>query len=744
MFFKVLCGMLLLGVGMMAMAAPAQIPALNWTERSDWVNVKKLGAVGNGVADDTAVIQQAFDGLKAGMTLYFPAGTYRVTSTVKLQPKVRLIGVLILGHGRDTTLVWDGPEGQPLWLDHGNAHGRYIGLSFDGRGKATVGLHHQNGPGGFETEVGHRHMAFRNFTDTGLLASGSPATAEIMIENCLFEDCGRGIAFMNFNDYDWTIDGCEFRRCGTAIQCSHGNTYIRNCRFEQSKNVDITLNPEHGSSVRRCVSVGSKAFISYGNPVAPLSVQDCQVSGWTNPDWAISIGGAPVTIFDCAFTNPPGKTPPVQIRSGGQRLFVSRNVSTATDGVYTPNVGKVYEIPAGKRKGSLTSADHRFLREAAAVPTKVFDAKVDFGAKADGRTDDTEALQKTIDAARAHGKGAIAYLPTGVYAVTKPLRVTGADYYIGGSGFKTGLTWKGAEAGAIIEVVDPQRVVMENLAVGGHDVGLGMKNECDILQTGTAKSSEITYDDVVVYGMYQRDPFRKGLCLRNLGKGAVVRVSHVQGNIRLRDAARATILLGNSYEGSVVVEGKAKERDGFLGIITRLGTSCTHALYVKDNHSLVASDFYIEQADNGYSLEGSPDDPPGRLTLQAPKMQMSARKDGQPNVAFDIRGYHGQIAYGPAQFYIDPKVMPLLHAGAKPLEMIVWGGSFYNTKLSVQKDAAARISLVGCSGVSEQLDGVQVEETLTPDTLKKLAIALDDLRLLGEMDLRINHAGMKQ
>ncbi len=738
MWFKWLCVVLLGGWCLSALAAPASIPALNWTERSDWTNVKTLGAVGDGVADDTAAIQKAFDGLTAGTVLYFPAGTYRVTATLQLRPKLRLIGVLILGHGRDTTLTWDGPAGQPLWVDHGNAHGRYIGLSFDGRGKATVGLHHRNGDGGFETEVGHRHMAFRNFTDTGLLASGAPATAEIMIENCLFEDCKRGIAFLNFNDYDWTIDGCEFRRSGTAIECLHGNTYVRNCRFEGSTNVDITLNPEHGSSVRRCVSVGSRAFITYGNGVSPLNIQDCQVSGWTNPDWAISVGGAPVTLFDCVFTNPPAKTPPVQIRSGGQRLFVSQNVSAETDSVYTPKVGKVYEIPAGKRKGSLPSADVRFLRDTAAVPTKVFDAKRDFGAKADGRADDTTALQQTIDAARAHGKGAIAYLPTGSYIVSQSLRVTGADYTVGGTGFRTGINWRGPEGGAIIEVTDPQRITLENLNVGSHDVATGMKNAYDILQTGTAKTSEITYDDVIVYGMYQRDPFRKGLWLRDLGKGAVVRVSHVQGNIHLRNAARATVLLGNSYEGALVVEGAAKERDGFLGVITRLGTICTHALYVKDNHSLVASDFYIEQADNAYSLEGSPDDPPGRLTLQTPKLHLSPRKDAA-NVVFDIRGYHGQIAIGTIQFYIDPKLMPLNHAGATPLEMIVWGGSFYNTQLAVQQENTLRLATIGCTSTT-----TPVEDAFTPDTLNRLALALDDLRLLGEMDLRVNHPGVKR
>ena len=733
----------MLTLATLARAAGTDIPALNWAERSDWVNVKTdvtPAAVGDGVADDTAALQAACALVKDGVVLYLPAGSYRVTDTLRLRPQNRAVGVLIVGHGRDTKLVWDGPAGKPLLWESAVAHSRYLGLSFDGRGKASVGLyHHGDGHGSFETEVSHRHLAFRNFTDTAILADVQPATAEVMIENSLFEDCKRGIAFLVHNMYDYTIDGCEFRRCETAIQTRFGNTYVRNCRFEGSTATDLVLHPEHGSSVRRCVSVGSKQFVVFTNSVAPITIQDCRVDGWTDPTGAIALGGAPVTVFDCVFTRPPGKAPPVQLRSASQRLFVSQNESAATDGVYTAGTGKVYELPAGKRKGSLTSPDHRFLRDAAIIPTKVFDAKRDFGAKGNGTGDDTAAVQAAIDAARTHGQHAIAYLPTGVYAITQPLRVTGADYFVGGTGFRTGLTWKGAEGGAIIAVTDPQRVTLELLNVGSHDVPGTMNNAQDILQTGTAAASEVTYDDVAVFGMYQRAPFRKGLWLRGLGPGAVVRVRHVQGNIHLDNAARATVLLGNSYEGSVVLEGKAKERDGFVGILTRLGTSCSHALYVKDNHSLVASDFYVEQADNGYALEGSPDDPPGRLTLGAPKMQMGKRKDGQPNAAFEVRGYHGQIAYGPAQFYCEPQPMPLSHTGTAPLEFIFWAGSFYNTSLAVQAEAAAKVRLLGCAGRGEQLDETAVADSPAPDTLARLAVALDDLRALGEWDLKLNH-----
>ena len=72
---------------------------------ADMRNVKEFGAVGDGVADDTTAIQNAInqaalDGnaignsLKGG-TVYFPPGTYKVSTALNLSPgnsSGRLIG----------------------------------------------------------------------------------------------------------------------------------------------------------------------------------------------------------------------------------------------------------------------------------------------------------------------------------------------------------------------------------------------------------------------------------------------------------------------------------------------------------------------------------------------------------------------------------------------------------------------------------------------------------------------------
>ncbi len=70
------CAVLLLRPAAVTADDP-QIPSLHWTARSDWLNVKDMGAVGDGKADDTAAIQQALATMRPGSTLYLPADELR-------------------------------------------------------------------------------------------------------------------------------------------------------------------------------------------------------------------------------------------------------------------------------------------------------------------------------------------------------------------------------------------------------------------------------------------------------------------------------------------------------------------------------------------------------------------------------------------------------------------------------------------------------------------------------------------
>ncbi|HWB27275.1 MAG TPA: glycosyl hydrolase family 28-related protein [Chitinophagaceae bacterium] len=76
----------------MPAAAEKDIPAL--PPINTWVNLKTLGAKGDGVTDDTKVIQDAINKYD---NIYVPQGWYRVTETIRLKAHTMLLGLTPIG-----------------------------------------------------------------------------------------------------------------------------------------------------------------------------------------------------------------------------------------------------------------------------------------------------------------------------------------------------------------------------------------------------------------------------------------------------------------------------------------------------------------------------------------------------------------------------------------------------------------------------------------------------------------------
>ena len=113
-----------------------------------------------------------------------------------------------------------------------------------------------------------------------------------------------------------------------------------------------------------------------------------------------------------------------------QKLLLSNNQPAPIERLVQPApTNQTYLIPPGRSGAVLTSANEHFLQETENVSGKVFDAVRDFGAKGNGQADDTAAIQSAIDAAREFGRGAIAYLPTGRYRVSRTLSVAGTTTF---------------------------------------------------------------------------------------------------------------------------------------------------------------------------------------------------------------------------------------------------------------------------------------------------------------------------
>jgi hypothetical protein len=73
-----------------ALPEPAKSDVLDLPPIDTWVNIHTLGAVGDGITDDTEALKKAIAQHRA---IYLPSGQYRVTDTITLKPNTVLIGL---------------------------------------------------------------------------------------------------------------------------------------------------------------------------------------------------------------------------------------------------------------------------------------------------------------------------------------------------------------------------------------------------------------------------------------------------------------------------------------------------------------------------------------------------------------------------------------------------------------------------------------------------------------------------
>jgi hypothetical protein len=153
----------------------------------------------------------------------------------------------------------------------------------------------------------------------------------------------------------------------------------------------------------------------------------------------------------------------------------------------------------------------------------------------------------------------------------------------------------------------------------------------------------------------------------------------------------------------------------------------------------------VEQADNGYLFEGGADGPPGRATIGGAKFHSFASDDPKKNNILDVRGYRGELFIGPYQFYQEPKAMRVRQEGGGPLELFLLGCSWYGARPDVKLGLAGKLVAVGNESYGAGKDGepapdrVPFKEGPAAADLARVSRALDDLRRLGELDLRLNH-----
>lgn len=168
-------------------------------------NVRNYGATGNGSTDDRAAIQKALDAALPGDSVYFPAGTYRISGSIN----VHTSSVRVYGDGDTSIITGDTTAGDMMVL--------YNSGSMNG---VRVDLLHFIGSRVFDKNVNQ---------GSGLALNGVTGT---VVTSCTFEGCGSALSESNTSGGS-TLNGCQIRDWGRVGLFLNGGDNVQNTTFAQ-------------------------------------------------------------------------------------------------------------------------------------------------------------------------------------------------------------------------------------------------------------------------------------------------------------------------------------------------------------------------------------------------------------------------------------------------------------------------------------------------------------------------------
>jgi len=428
-----------------------------------WADLKRdYGAAGDGKTDDTAAWQKALDDLRgerrARSVLYVPAGTYRITQTLRM-PRERHnegLGSGIWGEDPEKTVLrWDGaPDG--VMLLYNPWYARLGRLTFDGAGRAKTAI--QFGTA-FVTANEISDLLVRDVA-FGIEAGQRDGIAETTVIRCRFQRCSKAaISIQNWNSLDWFVWHSLFEDCaiGVTNQFLAGNFHVYESVFRNSGVADVTIGNTMYFSLRRNWSIGSKAFFVAGGIGAgcPTTIEGNTILGCR--EVPIQVGNlGPLVLLDNRIASEKGGT---LVRLAGHTAALSVGNTFAVAAGRPVAAGARY-LSIDDRLGPLPPAKPPAFAFAPRGRGPVIEVRPGAGAP--------ELQEAILKAASLRGRRPVLHLPAGDYRLGRTVYIPpGCDVQIAGDGKQnaTSLGWSGSGAGPVFWIAGNSRATLRDLSV---------------------------------------------------------------------------------------------------------------------------------------------------------------------------------------------------------------------------------------------------------------------------------------
>ncbi|KAF2094718.1 putative Exo-beta-1,3-glucanae [Rhizodiscina lignyota] len=414
-----------------------------------WRSVKDFGAKGDGVTDDTAAINSAISSgnrcapgacqssTTTPATVYFPPGTYVVSSSIIDYYYTNLIGhpvclpVLKATSGFTGLGVIDGNQyqaGGVLGFGSTNTFYRQIrNFIIDTTGvpaaSSMTGIHWPTAQATSIQNVEFRMSAASGTQHQGLfIEEGSGG----YVGDLRFSG---GLYALNVGNQQFTMRNITITNAVTAINqlWDWGWTYsgisISNCQLALNMSADNRTSQE-------VMSVTLIDSTISNTPVGILTSHDSTSS---------PTAGGSIIMENIQITNVSTIVKEITGRTVFAGTSGSLTVAAWGEGhYYSPTGPNSFErsIGANSRPSSLITTSNKYYSRSKpqyeTLSAASFLSVRTEGAKGDGATDDTKALQAVINSASAAGK--VVFFDAGYYKVTKTLyipsgsRITGESY----------------------------------------------------------------------------------------------------------------------------------------------------------------------------------------------------------------------------------------------------------------------------------------------------------------------------